>query len=89
MKKILEIINRLTPEQDKLKHFFWGFVYAVVSCVIGCYLLDSKLFTMFLPVVFGAAKEIYDDITYGGFDVEDLFYTLIPSFIITLIIFNT
>lgn len=86
MKKIIEIINRLTPEQDKLKHFFWGFVYAVVSYVIGVYLLDSKLFTMFLPVVLGASKEIYDDITYGGFDVKDLFYTLIPSFIITLII---
>lgn len=86
MKKLIEIINRLTPEQDKLKHFFWGFVYAVVSYVIGCFFLDSKLFTMFLPVVFGTAKEVYDDITYGGFDVEDLLYTLIPSFIITLII---
>jgi len=86
MKKLIEIINKLTPKEDKLKHFFWGFVYALVSYVIGVYLLDSKLFTMFLPVAFGAAKEIYDDIKYGGFDVEDLFYTLIPSFIITLII---
>lgn len=86
MNKIIEIINKLTPKEDKLKHFFWGFIYAVISYVIGYYLLGSKLFTMFLPVLFGSIKEIHDDIKYGGFDVEDLFYTLIPSFIITLII---
>lgn len=86
MNKLIEIINKLTPKEDKLKHFFWGFIYAVISYVISYYLLDSKLFTMFLPVLFGAIKEVHDDIKYGGFDVEDLFYTLIPSFIITLII---
>ena len=83
---VFKTIQYLTPDNDKLAHFFWGFVYGTVSYLLGIFLLSSHLYAMFLPIVFGLIKEIKDDMVYGGFDFVDLTYTVLPSGIITILI---
>lgn len=85
IKKLIQLQTNITPDYDKLAHFFWGFIYAVVSYLIGCYLLESKMFTMFVPVLLGGVKELRDSRGHGTPEIMDFIYTVIPSVVIFLI----
>lgn len=68
--------------KDKLLHSFYGtLIYAVLSLVNPAFALCSVIIT-------AIAKEIYDEVSYGGFDFKDIIATVaIPSllFINTLL----
>lgn len=67
--------------QDKANHFIYGFMIYLLASF---FFADIICFTIVLAVAF--AKECYDEYDYGGFDIVDLIYTIIPS--IFLIIKN-
>lgn len=66
--------------QDRANHFIYGFII---------YILSSIFFTPLIAtlITFGIAlgKEIYDEYDYGGFDIIDLIFTMIPSTILLTI----
>lgn len=86
---ILNIINKLTPNPDKLAHFYWGFVYGIISFFIGYYLLDSLIFILFLPLVLGVLKEYIDSKGKGDSEFMDIVFTVLPSLIILIILIIT
>ena len=86
---MIKLINKLTPQQDKLAHFYWGFIYAVISYLIGLMLFSTQWTIVILPFALGGAKEIMDWQGYGTPEWEDFIYTAIPSIVMyLLIIFN-
>ena len=56
---------------DKKLHFLAGAIIALIAIVV------TSNFRIGLAAGFiaGVAKEIYDQITYGGFDIEDMIAT--------------
>lgn len=74
--KIVSVVS-----SDKLLHFIAGLLILIASY------LFSDIFTAFcIAVVIGIAKEIYDMLTDGTFDVWDLMSTFIGSVVGCLII---
>ena len=62
---------------DKKLHFIAGLCITCVAVLL-CYLCYGTVnlwFSLGCGVVAGVAKEIKDEITYGGFDKLDMFYT--------------
>ena len=65
---------------DKYAHAVVGFV---ATFVVGLYSLALGIVIGFVLAV---GKEIYDEITYGGFDVEDMLATIGGVGIATVIV---
>lgn len=67
---IIASSNAMAVEKDKQKHL-------AVSTAIGAgstYFFDDYRYSFATCMTFGLAKEIYDEIDYGGFDGKDLAY---------------
>lgn len=56
--------------KDKLLHSFYGVLIYLVAALV------SPLFGIIAVVVIAIAKEVYDEIKYGGFDWVDIVATL-------------
>lgn len=65
--------------QDKANHFIYGFLIFIISN----FFLQDYL-SLLVVVLVGLGKEIYDEYKYGGFDVVDLIYTILPAMIIVV-----
>ena len=63
---------------DKQLHLITGFLIAYLLS----YFLDSKQIIL-VVIVCAVGKEIYDEFKYGGFDLEDIIYTIFG-----LVLFN-
>ncbi len=82
---MIKLINKLTPEHDKLAHFYWGFIYALISYFLGLWICDTQWTIMVLPFILGCAKEIRDWMGYGTPEWKDFIYTSLPSAVMYLI----
>jgi hypothetical protein len=84
---------------DKANHFIYGFAIYFISMAFFALLNMLPVgvaFVAFMDVVnwqfmplatvvfFAIAKEIYDEIDYGGFDCKDILATVTPALILTL-----
>lgn len=67
-------------KQDKANHFIYGFAIYIISSIFFTPLIATL-------ITFGVAlgKELYDEYDYGGFDIIDLIFTMIPGIILTFI----
>lgn len=79
--KIIQFQTKITPDFDKLAHFFWGFFYSLVGVLI-----SEDWLILLIPFVFALYKEIKDYFSYGGFSVLDIIFTCFPSLIIYFIV---
>jgi hypothetical protein len=66
--------------QDRANHFIYGLLIFIIS---NLFLLDYV--SLLIVVLVAIGKEIYDEWSYGGFDIIDFFYTIIPAVILTII----
>ena len=57
---------------DKKLHFFAGFIISILTYE----LLDSIVSAFVASFLAGVAKEIYDRISYGCYDIQDLLATV-------------
>lgn len=82
MKHLIKIIKYLTPNNDKLAHFYWGVIF-------GCsgYLIYGVSLMLLLPFVFGLIKEYDDSKGNGKVETLDVLFTILPSLIVTIIIY--
>ena len=80
MNKLINLIQKLTPNNDKLAHFYWGNVYMLIGFLITQITSVSNLFII-IPIFLGLLKELHDYRDYGGFSVLDWVYTSLPPFI--------
>lgn len=86
MKKILELQGKLTPKNDKLGHFFWGFWYALFGVLM--YVVFSWIYWIVIPsVILAASKEFWDSRGNGNVEFLDFLFTIIPSLVLTFIIY--
>lgn len=85
MKKIFHLIEVLTPDYDKLAHFFWGFIYAIISVLIST-LIDFNHLIYIIPAIIAGIKEYYDYRGYGRAEFWDFVFTVLPGVVIYFII---
>ncbi|MDB0602374.1 hypothetical protein PL373_14730 [Tenacibaculum maritimum] len=84
MKKILELQGKLTPKNDKLGHFFWGFWYALFGVLM--HVVFSWIYWIVIPsVILAASKEFWDSRGNGNVEFLDFLFTIIPSAALFLI----
>ena len=85
MKKIIELINRLTPKSDKLAHYYWGDIYSSIGMFLALFInmYYSSLFLAILPFLFAAIpaylKEYWDGKGNGFKENADFVYTVLSS----------
>ena len=93
MKKLLKLIEQLTPRKDRLEHFYWGFIYMTGGFLITEFLrlfpatsvgFDNLFFL--IPFWIGLIKEIRDIRKSSGFDAIDWLFTTLPALITWIII---
>ena len=68
MSKVLNYLASIP--HDKLLHSFYGILIYVVASLV------SPMFGIIAVVVIAIAKEVYDEIKYGGFDWVDIVATV-------------
>ena len=68
-------------EKDKQLHFASG----LISGYVGEKVFDTPESPIISAFAVGLGKEIYDEITYGGFDDFDLFATTLGGVVIYLV----
>lgn len=78
MKKLLNFVASIP--HDKLLHFIAGVLITAVVAVV------FPRFAVLGAIVAGLAKEVYDEITYGGWDWKDLLATIMGGAVMGLII---
>ena len=69
MSKVLNYLASIP--NDKLLHIFYGVLIYLVAALI------SPVFGVIAVVVIAIAKEVYDEIVYGGFDWKDIIATIL------------
>lgn len=75
----------LTPDNDKLGHFFWGFIYCLIGLVID-YFIGKYAFILIVPFLIGGLSELVDGLSgKGNVEFWDIIYTISPSIIIYII----
>ena len=68
MSKVLTYLASIS--HDKLLHSFYGVLIYLVAALV------SPMFGVIAVVVIAIAKEVYDEIKYGGFDWVDIVATV-------------
>lgn len=68
---------------DKKLHFFLG---AIISLLVIVIFSDFRA-GLITGIIAGIAKEVYDQITYGGFDWVDMVATWLGSAFATVVVF--
>ncbi len=66
---------------DKANHFIYGFFIYTISA-----LFISNELAFGIVCLFALGKEIKDQIVYEGFDIFDLFFTILPAIIMIIIL---
>lgn len=82
MKRLFNILVSIPC--DKMMHFIAGMLITAIVAVI---VPRFAPIAMTVAVVAGFAKEIRDEITYGGFDWEDLLATVLGGVVMQIIIY--
>lgn len=81
--KILQ--HNLTPDNDKLGHFFWGFIYCLIGFLID-YFTGKHAFILIIPFLIAGLSELVDGLSgKGNVEFWDIIYTILPSIIIYII----
>jgi hypothetical protein len=65
--------------QDKANHFIYGFTIFILSNLV-----FNDLISLAIICTIGFGKEVYDEWDYGGFDIVDFIYTIIPAIVLNL-----
>ena len=68
MGKLIQLMADIP--KDKLLHSFYGVLIYLVAALV------SPVFGVIAVVVIAIAKEVYDEIKYGGFDWVDIVATV-------------
>ena len=81
MKRLLKILGSIPS--DKMLHFIVGMLITAIAAVI---VPRFAPIAMTVAVVAGFAKELRDEIAYGGFDWKDLLATVLGGVVMQIFI---
>ena len=82
MKRLLKILGSIPS--DKMLHFIAGMLITATIAVI---VSRFAPIAMSVAVIAGFAKELRDEIAYGGFDWKDLLATVLGGVVMQALIF--
>ena len=92
--KLLKLIIKLTPANDKLAHFYWGTIYALLGLVLASLMtivLGPVKILAILPLLITAipayVKEKRDATGLGNSEKLDFVFTVIPSIPISILLY--
>lgn len=86
-KFLLQLQSRITPANDKLGHFYWGFIYAYSLELV----FDTTAITIGVPLILALSKELRDGvaddkgISLGTVELLDIAFTVLPGILISLL----
>lgn len=87
IKKLITLQNKLTPQVDKLGHFYWGFWQALIG--VGLYALLDWIYWVLIPATAaGALKEFWDSRGNGNVEFLDFLFTILPAIVFFLLIYS-
>lgn len=81
MKRLLKILGAIPS--DKMLHFIAGLL---ITAIVAVLVPRFAPIAMTVAVVAGFAKEIRDEIAYGGFDWKDLLATILGGVVMQIFI---
>ena len=81
MKRLLKMLGSIPS--DKMLHFIAGMLITAIVAVI---VPRFAPIAMSVAVVAGFAKELRDEIAYGGFDWKDLLATILGGVVMQIFI---
>ncbi len=82
MNFILALQQKLTPQPDKLGHFYWGFWYALASLLLYHFVIHWIYIIILPSITLAAIKEIVDKVTgKGNAEFLDFIFTIIPALV--------
>lgn len=86
MNKIKQFLNFITPQHDKLKHFWLDFIIGVFSFLV--YTKLRSLYIIILPsLIIGLTIEVYQYKTKTGkFELMDIFFTVLHSLFLAFVV---
>lgn len=61
-------------KEDKILHFLVGLVLTIGLTLA----FNHAILTSIVVILVAFAKEVYDEATYGGFDIYDILATVAP-----------
>lgn len=73
----LKIQGKITPANDKLGHFYWGFLYAYSIS-----LFTKNILIILVPLLFAISKEWRDYNGLGNVEKLDIIFTILPGILI-------
>ena len=76
MGKLIQLMSDIP--KDKLLHSFYGVLIYLVAALV------SPMFGIIAVVIVAVAKEVYDEIKYGGFDWVDIVATVAVPMVLFL-----
>ena len=82
MKRLLNMLGSIPS--DKMLHFIVGML---ITAIVAVLVPRFTPIAMTVAVVAGFAKELRDEITYGGFDWKDLLATVLGGVVMQVLIF--
>lgn len=81
--KLDKLFNMMTFPQDKLSHFFWGFIYFHIFIFF-----VSPAMGIMLVLGMSILKEVIDDkYRNSPFDIFDIFFTCLPGILYYLTLY--
>lgn len=75
MKQIFKTLSSI--KKDKLLHSFYG-------CLLYALVPYSPIISLSIVFAIAVIKEIIDEYEYGGFDLADIFYTIVIPIFLTI-----
>ena len=76
----------LIPDDDKLKHFYWGLIYTIVALLFWLIFSFNSIWILLPSVFFGAFKETRDYFGNGSPELKDFLFTIYVSVLTVLTI---
>lgn len=85
-KFLLGLQSKITPANDKLGHFYWGFIYAYPLDLV----FNNDYLTIGVPLLLAVSKEIRDaqkskeGFKLGNVELLDIVATVIPGILLAI-----
>lgn len=83
---LLNLQNKFTLTNDKLGHFYWGFIYAYPLDLV----FNNNYLTIGIPLLLAVSKEIRDaqkskeGFKLGNVELLDIVATVIPGILLAI-----
>ena len=79
-KEIIQLLVDIEPSYDKMSHLYYGTILSLLLILI------RNNFGIIPILIISCFKEIFDYFTQGSVELLDIYYSILPSVLFSLIL---